>query len=142
MKGKPFTLFKRGKTYYVRYKLPDGSWSTAKSTKETAAGRAEQIAIKYLNNGNIVTKEASLEKFSKDFFSPGGPWATDLKVSGKRFSERQCLEKTAILNNRILPALGKLKLTATDIQFMNSSLFETIFPLKYGTDRSAPQVQI
>jgi len=130
---KPFTLFKRKKIYYCYFALPDGSRSTPKSTGETAKGRAETWAIRYLQDGNgqIVIKEnVTLQGFSKDFFKWAGRWATDKHVRGLRISERQCQEKTAILQNRIIPKLGNLKLSAitrTVIKDFRDNMFKNDF---------------
>jgi len=95
----------------------DGSWTNAKSTGETAKSRAEAWAINYLQagNGQIVQKENVIfENFSKGFFDWNNTWATDKRVRGLRISPRHCLERTDILKNHLIPAIGKLKLTAID----------------------------
>ncbi len=70
MSGRPFSLFKRNRIYYVRFQLPDGTRSTAKSTSETSRSRAESWAINYLHDGQIVLREnVTLAVFSKDFFA-------------------------------------------------------------------------
>ena len=115
--NKPFSLYlrkrKKGKpVYYVRFRLPDGSRSTGKNTGQTSRGAAERWAWEYLNKGQIVINEnITLSDFSLNFFDWGNDWAVDLKATGKRISKRQCKEKTSILNNRIIPALGTYKLT-------------------------------
>ncbi|OHD70616.1 MAG: hypothetical protein A2W19_03530 [Spirochaetes bacterium RBG_16_49_21] len=126
--GKPFTLYRRNRIYYCRFKLPDGSWSTARSTGETARGRAEAWAINYLQQGKIVVREnITLSEFSKDFFAYSGQWAIDRRVAGIRNTQRQCLEKTRILTNKILPALGKMRLIQIDksvIKSFRNDLFQ------------------
>jgi len=52
--GKPFYLYRRNRVYYCRFKLSDGQLSPAKSTGETAKGRAERWAIDYLSAGQII----------------------------------------------------------------------------------------
>jgi hypothetical protein len=70
MSGRPFSLFKRNRIYYVRFQLPDGTRSTAKSTGETTRSRAEKWAINCLREGQIVLHEnVTLAEFSKDFFT-------------------------------------------------------------------------
>lgn len=115
MHGKPFNLYKRGNTFYARFKLPDGKWSTAKSTRQSSKSKAEAWIIDYLKSGQIITKEnVTLEEFSRDFFNWNNSWATDKRVRGLRISQRHCLERTDILNNHLLPALGRYKLTNID----------------------------
>ena len=118
MSGKKFSLFprkrKNGKAvYYAQFKLPSGKWSTAKSTGQTNRSLAESWCIEYMQAGGIVQREnVTLAEFSENFYSFNGEWATDLKISGKRISERQCLDKAAILKTRVLPHLGEYKLTS------------------------------
>lgn len=127
--NKPYTLFKRGKCYYARFRLPDGTRSIPKSTGETARVRAETWAINYLQTGNgqIVVKEGvTLQEFSKNFFNWNGPWATDKKVRGLRISEQHCLQRSDILKNHLLPALGNMRLTGIDrgiIKTFRNNLF-------------------
>jgi len=112
--GKPFTVFKRknSRIYYAQFKLPSGQWSAAKSTGETSKGSAERWAIEYLSAGQIVVKETvTLAEFSKDFFSWEAPWATNKRVTGKRISRHHCQDCAGLLENHILPRLGKMKLT-------------------------------
>jgi len=91
MAGRPFSLFKRNRIYYIRFKLPDGTRSTAKSSGEKTRSRAEAWAINYLQNGQIVIREnITFTEFSKDFFAWEGPWATDKRVRGLRISRSWC----------------------------------------------------
>ncbi len=113
--GKPYSLYKRNHVYYCRFKLPNNRWSTAKSTGDTTKSRAERWAFDYLNAGRIVKKEnITLEKYSNDFFSWEGSWATDKRVRGLRISRRQCHNLTYLLNNHIHTYLGGMKLTSID----------------------------
>ncbi len=107
---------KKGKpTYYVRFKKADGTWASGKCTGLTNRNAAETWAIEYLQGGQVMVREnITFEEFSKDFFSWGGEWATDRLVTGKRVTPRQCKEKTAILNNRLLPVFGKMRLSHVD----------------------------
>lgn len=112
--GKPYTVFKRinSRIYYAQFKLPDGRWSTAKSTGETSKGRAEAWAIDYLSAGQIVQHEnVTLAEFSKDFFTWEGSWATDKRVRGLRIGRRQCYNLTYLLKNHLIPRLGEMRLT-------------------------------
>lgn len=119
MTGKLFSLHTRVKKnkaiYYCQFKLPDGSWSNAKSTGQTSRVKAESWAINYLHSGGVVVKEnITFAEYSKGFFEWDGPWATDKKVRGLRISKQHCLEQTNLLNNKVNPNIGKLKLTSID----------------------------
>jgi integrase len=115
LQGKPYSLYRRNRIYYVRFKQPNNQWGAAKSTGQTSKGKAERWAFDYLSAGQIVRRNnISFAEFSKDFFSWTGPWATDKKATGKRITIRQCHENMAILNNRLLPVFGKMRLTSID----------------------------
>lgn len=110
--GKPFTLYRRNQIYYVRFKLPDGRWSIAKSTGQTAKGRAEAWCIDYLRAGNIIQKENILfRNFTDGFFNWDGSWATDKRARGLRISPNHCLQRRDLLKNHLIPFLGDMKLT-------------------------------
>jgi len=113
LSGKPFTLYKRNRTYYARFKLPSGRWSTAKSTGISSKGKAERWCIEYLSTGRIVIKEnVTFEEFSKNFFDWDGSWAMDKRARGMRISPHHCRERTDLLNNHLLPYFGDMRLTA------------------------------
>ena len=114
---RPFTLYSRKRKsekplFYARFRNQDNSWTSGRNTGQTSRAAAEGWCIQYLNNGQVVEKEnVTLAGFATGFFDWSGEWAIDFKITGKRLSERQCKEKTAILENRILPKLGSLRLT-------------------------------
>lgn len=123
---KPYSLYPRRRkkakpVYYVRFRKPDGTWSSGKCTGMCRKGEAEAWAINYLQCGRVVTREnVTIEEFAKEFFVWGSDWAVDRQVSGKRISERQCNEKMRILNRFIIPAFGKLKLTHLNYALIKS----------------------
>lgn len=112
--GKPYTVFKRKNSpfYYTQFKLPDGKWSVAKSTGETSKGRAERWAIDYLTTGQIVKKEnVTFAEYSKDFYLWDNTWATDKRSCGLRISQHHCFQQNNLVNGKLIPHLGKMKLT-------------------------------
>lgn len=117
---KPFSLYtrklKNGKpVYYVKFRLPDGSWSSGKCTGQISKNKAEAYCIDYLQTGGIIIKQnVTLKDFSVNFFDWNGSHATDKRVRGLRISPRHCLERTDLLNNHLIPVLGNVKLTAID----------------------------
>ncbi len=117
--GKPYTLYRRDRVFYCRFKLQNGEWSPAKSTGETAKGRAEKWAVDYLHHGQVIMKEnVTFNKFAENFFAWEGQWATLKKARGLRLSERWCHELNGILTRMILPAIGKRKLKDIDEQLI------------------------
>ncbi len=104
--GKLFYLYRRNRTYYCRFKLPDGRLSPAKSTGETSKFKAERWAFNYLSAGKIVIRpNITLAKFAENFFSWEGAWATDKRVRGLRISRRQCYNLTYLLKAFLLPRM-------------------------------------
>jgi integrase len=128
--GKPYSIFKRNRVYYCRFKLPDGNWSTARSTGETSKGRAERWAIDYLQAGKgqiAVNISTTLETLSKDFFSWSGQWATDKRVRGLRLSPHHCHQLNNLIKGHILPFMGNKRLSNIDravIRDFRNSLFK------------------
>src|SRR5271157_663813 len=109
-----FSVFKRkcGRIYYGQFKLPDGSWTSAKSTHSTSKERAKQWCLAYMKTGQIIArKNITLAEFSKNFFTWNAPWASNKRITGKRISPHHCADCAALLNNHILPRLGNMKLT-------------------------------
>ncbi len=116
-----FSIFPRTKkdgkkVFYVQFKQPDGSYSTAKSTGCSTKKAAREWAENYLMSHGVPLKggNTSFKDFSEDFYNYSGEWATDKKVRGLRISERHCLDRNALLNNHVNPQIGHLKLLAID----------------------------
>jgi len=130
---KQFVLYRRkskaGKkpTYYVKYKLPDGSWGNAKSTGATNKKEAEQIAIDILAELNKQNEMPLFSSFAADFFNYSKEWAEEIKITGRRISERQCREKQRLLDTHIIPNFKNKKIneiTESDIKILRNSLFK------------------
>lgn len=81
--GQPYTLTRRGKVYYVRFKLPKGRWSTAKSTGARQKPMAIRWAIDYLKAGKVkiaIRESTTFAELSHDFFIWDGPYALDRRA--------------------------------------------------------------
>jgi len=101
--------------WYVQFKRPDNSFSTPRSTKKTNRYEAERLCIEYMKSGNVVVQQnVTFESFSHNFFEWKGSWAMDKRVRGLRISERQCSELDRILKKKVIPALGKMRLSQID----------------------------
>ena len=115
--NKPFTLFKRNKLYYARFRMPDGMRSIPKSTGQTSRARAEQWCVDYLQTGHgqIVKRESiTFQEFSRDFFKWESAWALDKRVRGLRISMGHCQDMERLLNLHINPGLGTSRLASID----------------------------
>jgi integrase len=121
LSGKPFSLYKRptkkGHVWYAQFKLPDGTYGTAKSTGITTKGRggAEAWAVDYLRSGQVVTREnVTLERFAKGFFDHNGDYAKTKRMRGLQLSDRQLDNQAGYLENHLLPRLRNVKLSSLD----------------------------
>jgi integrase len=110
-----YQLYKRkvksGQIYYAKYKLPNGLFTSGKSTGTGNREKAKQIAEQTIRNGDVISHQGiSLERYAKDFFDWDGKWALDKRSSGDRVSQDQCKRYAALLENHIIPGLGKTNL--------------------------------
>ncbi len=105
----PFSLYQRKRTenkpiFYCRFRKSDDTYTSGKNTGQTSKAAAIAWAFEYLKKGDPVIREnITLSEYGKDFFDYGGTWATDLKISGKRISERQAKDKQSIFDTRVNP---------------------------------------
>lgn len=117
--GRAYTIYpkkqKSGVMYYAEFRGTDGEFGSAKSTGCRTKGAAETWAMEYLNSGQVVTREnLTFSTYAEDFFDPEGVYAKNKKARGKSFSERRLSEQEAKLNNHLIPAFGKYRLTDLD----------------------------
>ena len=116
--SKPFTLLKRSQVYYVRFRLPDGSRSTSKSSGQISKARAESWAIEYLkNNRFFIDKRITFAEYARGFFDDTGIYATNKHNSGKRIGLHHLKERRDIMKNHIIPYLGNIYIF--DIKYKN-----------------------
>ena len=116
MAGKPFSIYcrrkKNGKkVYYCRFKNPDGTYSSGKSTEQTSRARAESWAFDYLQNRTSHYQDMKLSEAGKDFFAYDGQWARSKRITGKRLSEKWCDTRQKLFDKYISPEMGGLNLS-------------------------------
>jgi integrase len=120
MRKKPYSLWKRKlpsgtASYYIRFRLDDGSWSVAKASGQTTKTAAEAWAIDYLAQGQIITKEnITFKEFAKDYFAWDGPHIQSLLLRGKQIGQRHAENQQAYLNNYLIREFGDLRLKYID----------------------------
>jgi len=108
---------KSGKpVFYARFKNPDGSYSTAQSTKQTSRRAAENWAIEYLQKKGrpLPGSKIKFGQYAQDFYNWNGEWATNRRVEGKRISERHCLDRADLLRLHILPVFSDILISDID----------------------------
>ena len=138
-KGKaPFSLHKRpagkkeelkkrlGKSgvkhiFYVQFRKPDGSYSSALSTGQTSRGAADEWAHNFLKKGNIPTRRGfTFKDFASDWWIPGrSPHLKEKERTGHALSPRYIQESRRNLEKHLLPFFGPMKMTGinfTDIR--------------------------
>jgi integrase len=120
MRTKPYSLWKRilpsGRTiYYVRFRLEDGSWGTAKSSGQSTKTAAEAWAIAYLSRGTVVTREnVTFGTFAKDFFAWDGEYVSRLRLRGKQIGKSHAANQQSYLDNYLVPAFEIQRLSNID----------------------------
>lgn len=132
MSKKPYSLWKRkldtGRTvYYVRFRLDDDSWSTAKSSGQKTKTAAEAWAIKYLSTGQVVLKEhITFREFADNFFAYDGAYVQAQLHKGKSFGHRHAENQNAIITNYLIDEFGDLKLSRIDSEMIEEFTQELV----------------
>lgn len=110
MAGKPFTFYTRKrkdgkKIIYIKFKRPDGSYTTGMSTGHTSRNQAEAWAFQYMikHGPFLPSQDITFDVFTQNFFDWEGSWAIDRRARGLRISRRHCREREDLLKNHILP---------------------------------------
>jgi integrase len=107
----PYTLFKRGKKYYVRFRKPDGTRTSPVSSGQTNERAAKSWAQEQLEAGaGKVTKRSRFRHLGHDFFDIQGPYHQECLANFRRISERQLRSKQLLMKNHILPYFGEMQL--------------------------------
>lgn len=121
--------------YYAQFKLPDGSWTSAVSTRAKTKEEAKQWCLEQITGGQIVIKQGvRLADFAHGFFSWENQWAMSKKARGLRLSERWCRELDRLTDKMIIPHIGEMKLTDIDentIERLTITLYENHFAGSY-----------
>ena len=128
-----FSLYPRkrkdGKpVYYAQFKLPDGHYTTAKSTGCMSRRAADTWAYDFLQKHGIPMpgRDITFERYADNFFNWDGRWALDKRAAGKRLSERHCLDTADLVRHHVLPYFGSTKITDIDrplLKNFRNSLF-------------------
>lgn len=95
----PFYLYKRKSSPYwsVRYKLEDGFYTSAKSTKQKDRKQAEKVAVQWLITGEYkLTAEQSKKKMLKDFIRKSDIDDEDLMYVVDELKRRKVVSKVII----------------------------------------------
>lgn len=120
MRKKPYSLWKRklpsgASVYYIRFRLEDDSWGTAKSSGQTTKTAAEAWAINYLSSGQVVTREnVTFGTFARGFFAWDGAYLRTLRSRGRQTGVRHAANQQAYVDNYLIPEFGSLKLVRLD----------------------------
>lgn len=120
-----FSIFKRKKkknspqkvspNYYAQFKLADGSWTNAVSTRQTTQEAAKQWCLDQIKVGQIVLKQGvRFKEFATGFFAWDNQWAMTKRARRLRLSERWCSELDRLTDKMLIPSIGEMKLTDID----------------------------
>ena len=94
-----YYLYKRSSSPYwsVRYKLEDGLYTSARSTKQKDRKQAEKVAVQWLISGEYrLTAEESKKKFLKDFIRKSDIDNEDLLYVVEELKRRNVVSKVII----------------------------------------------
>ncbi len=108
---------KNGKpVYYVRFKNPEGSYSTALSTGQGSRRAAEAWAAEYIQKNGRPRPGSKIlfSQYAQGFFDWQGEWAANRRVEGKRISQRHCIDRADLLRLHVMPFLGEMYLNDID----------------------------
>jgi len=98
---KDFYLTKRGRFWYVRFRLPDGSIGTARSSGQTNKTAAEKWAASELPK--VGSPRVSLGEWASPFYGPLCPHVSRLRIEGRPFSAAHQANCLYLLQSDILP---------------------------------------
>lgn len=131
----PFTLLKRGKYWYYRLYINDNrkTYSTGQTTKARAL---EYVMMTLTDNTEKSVSQKEPRRQGMSFADYAKPWWTAGKCAylrykeklGKVYSGKYIDNCRMMLNNHLLPAFGKIKLSdikSPDIQEWMFSLADT-----------------
>ncbi|HOW82553.1 MAG TPA: tyrosine-type recombinase/integrase [Spirochaetota bacterium] len=128
-----FTFYQRKRqtdkpVFYVRFKQPDGTWSSGILTHQTSRRKAEDWALDYLEKHKklLPKKDITFGEYAENFFDWNSPWAVNKRVEGKRLSVSHANSRAEILRNHVLPVFENIKLqqiTKTSIRDFRNDLW-------------------
>lgn len=98
---KDFYLYKRGKVWYVQFRLPGGDIGVARSSGHTNKTAAERWAREELPKTG--SSRDSLYDWAEQFFIDECPHVTRLKTEGKPFSDQHKINSRKLLVSDVLP---------------------------------------
>lgn len=114
MTGAPFSLYRRKESgaYYARFRLPDGSWSNPRSTREYRKRDAIEWCEEHLRaHGQPTSRRAiTFEEFTRGFFDPGGLWERTITAHKGPVRGAHRRNQQARLKNYLIPTFGTWRL--------------------------------
>lgn len=128
----PFKIYKRtlksGKcVFYARFLLPDGTYTSGRSLKETSRKKAELVAWDLVQKEGIAKKKnLKLKEFAKGFFEWDSEWALSKRSSGKRISPDQCKKNDSATQLHVIRILGEIKISEIDnrtIRYLRNTMY-------------------
>jgi integrase len=127
----PYTLFKRGKTWYVQFRDAAGNRTTAKSTGCARKDDAQDWAAEeFRKHGyNKPSKRITFAEYAENWWVPGKcPYTRRRRAEGKELSAGYVAANRGLLQTHIIPEFGKRRLdeiTRAQIEDWKVKLFET-----------------
>ncbi|MFO7780375.1 MAG: hypothetical protein R6W94_01975, partial [Spirochaetia bacterium] len=124
MTGSPFSLFRRKESgvWYVRFRLPDRSWSNARTTRCYKKREAIAFAEEHLRTNGAPQRKGRVRfsQFAEGFFDTGGRWETRAQKRGVRGAHVR--NQQARLENYLIPVFGSWYLDEIGPEEIESAL--------------------
>lgn len=153
--GKSYSLYKRktssGIVYYVRWRKPDGSWSSGRSTgcqskRQTEAACENQL----IATGRAApSRRLRFSEYASDFWSPDGRYVELRRAHGYSLGATYVKNQQRLVDAYLIPAFGMRPIDEISSQSIEAYLFDLYkngrrFTLSNGTTKvrmvSASQV--
>jgi integrase len=117
-----FSLYKRPRknkkpVFYARFRKPDGTWSSGRSTGQTSEGAAQNWALQQLENGKAKAFTSgcpTLKQWTNGFWGAGGQYHREREARGYSISHVYLENSRRSLEKYILPVFGNRRLYELD----------------------------
>ncbi len=120
MSKQSYYLYKRKNssgnfTYYVKYKLDNGKYSSGKSTRQTTNTAAISWVESQIVSELVVTKKnMKFSKFTENLFNFEGKYVQSKVLRGKSYGHRHAKNQAAKVKNHLLPYFGNIAIKQID----------------------------
>lgn len=131
MEAAEFSLYKRnmkkGPVFYARFRRPDGSWSSGKSTGKGTRAEAARWARRFIETGGAEEHTSSAPRFAtwaEGFWDPAGRYARLRRAHGYSLGGTHLSQANAICRDYLLPRFAETPLDQISPEAVESYLLD------------------